>query len=77
MFTLVGTSNHDRVPPAHKIWFFVGPEPQLVYVPIVTVSALIIASPCTLELAKPMSIMVATSKGTTMGVLFKRLKQKK
>jgi len=77
MFTLVGTSNHDRVPLAHKVWFFVGPEPRLVYVSIVTVSAVIIASPCTLGLATPMSIMVATGKGTTMGVLFKRLKQKR
>jgi Cu+-exporting ATPase len=53
------------------IWFFVGPEPRLAYALIVAVSILIIACPCALGLATPMSIMVATGKGATMGVLFK------
>jgi Cu+-exporting ATPase len=53
------------------IWYFVGPEPRLAYSLIAAVSVLIIACPCALGLATPMSIMVATGKGATMGVLFK------
>ncbi|MBW1998778.1 MAG: cadmium-translocating P-type ATPase [Deltaproteobacteria bacterium] len=52
-------------------WYLVGPEPRLAHAIIAAVSVLIIACPCALGLATPMSIMVATGKGATMGVLFK------
>ena len=53
------------------VWAMVGPEPAMAYALINSVAVLIIACPCALGLATPMSIMVATGKGATMGVLFK------
>ncbi len=53
------------------IWGFFGPEPSWVYALINAVSVLIIACPCALGLATPMSIMVATGKAATAGVLFR------
>jgi len=53
------------------IWFFVGPEPRLAHGLVNAVAVLIIACPCALGLATPMSIMVATGRGATMGVLFR------
>ncbi len=53
------------------VWALVGPEPRMAHALINAVAVLIIACPCALGLATPMSIMVATGKGATMGVLFK------
>lgn len=53
------------------IWALVGPEPRATHALINAVAVLIIACPCALGLATPMSIMVATGKGATAGVLFK------
>jgi len=52
-------------------WGFFGPEPSWVYGLINAVAVLIIACPCALGLATPMSIMVATGRGATNGVLFR------
>ncbi len=53
------------------VWAWVGPEPRLAYALVNAVAVLIIACPCALGLATPMSIMVAMGKGATGGVLFK------
>ena len=53
------------------VWAFVGPEPPMAYALINAVAVLIIACPCALGLATPMSIMVATGKGASVGVLFR------
>jgi Cu+-exporting ATPase len=53
------------------VWTLTGPEPRMAHALINAVAVLIIACPCALGLATPMSIMVATGKGATLGVLFK------
>jgi Cu+-exporting ATPase len=53
------------------IWGFIGPEPRMAHALINAVAVLIIACPCALGLATPMSIMVATGMGAKLGVLFK------
>jgi Cu+-exporting ATPase len=53
------------------VWFLWGPEPRLAHAVVNAVAVLIIACPCALGLATPMSIMVGTGKGARMGVLIK------
>ena len=53
------------------VWGIWGPAPAMAYALINAVAVLIIACPCALGLATPMSIMVASGKGASMGVLFK------
>jgi len=56
---------------AFGFWFFIGPEPRLAHAIINAVAVLIIACPCALGLATPISIMVGTGRGATAGVLIK------
>ena len=53
------------------LWWLYGPEPRLAQALVNAVAVLIIACPCALGLATPMSIMVATGRGAVLGVLFK------
>jgi Cu+-exporting ATPase len=53
------------------VWGTVGPSPRMAHALVNAVAVLIIACPCALGLATPMSIMVATGKGATMGILFR------
>lgn len=53
------------------VWYLFGPDPALTYAIVNSVAVLIIACPCALGLATPMSIMVGTGKGATLGVLIK------
>ncbi len=53
------------------VWASVGPEPRMAHALINAVAVLIIACPCALGLATPMSIMVAMGRGASVGVLFK------
>ncbi|HJX58319.1 MAG TPA: copper-translocating P-type ATPase, partial [Thiobacillus sp.] len=53
------------------VWYLLGPEPRLAHAVINAVAVLIIACPCALGLATPVSIMVGTGRGAMMGVLFR------
>lgn len=53
------------------VWGLVGPEPRMAHALVNAVAVLIIACPCALGLATPMSIMVATGRGAGAGVLFR------
>jgi Cu+-exporting ATPase len=56
---------------AFIVWALVGPAPRMAYALLNAVAVLIIACPCALGLATPMSIMVAMGRGATMGILFR------
>ena len=56
---------------AFIVWLAVGPSPSLAYALVAAVSVLIIACPCALGLATPLSIMVATGRGAQAGVLIR------
>ncbi len=56
---------------AFVVWAFIGPEPRLAFGLVAAVSVLIIACPCALGLATPMSIMVGVGRGAQIGVLIK------
>jgi len=53
------------------VWALVGPEPRMAHALVNAVAVLIIACPCALGLATPMSIMVAMGRGASLGVLFR------
>jgi Cu+-exporting ATPase len=53
------------------IWYLWGPDPKLAHALVNSVAVLIIACPCALGLATPISIMVATGRGASLGVLFR------
>ena len=56
---------------AFVVWAIFGPEPSMIFAIVSAVSVLIIACPCALGLATPMSIMTATGRGAQAGVLIK------
>jgi Cu+-exporting ATPase len=53
------------------VWAVIGPEPRFAYALLNAVAVLIIACPCALGLATPMSVMVGTGRGAEVGVLFR------
>ncbi|MBV0890299.1 heavy metal translocating P-type ATPase [Paracoccus sp. Z118] len=57
---------------AFALWLIFGPEPRVTHALVAAISVLIIACPCAMGLAVPMSIMVGTGRGAELGILFRR-----
>lgn len=56
---------------AFLLWFNLGPQPQIIYALVTSITVLIIACPCALGLATPMSLMVGIGKGAEHGILIR------
>ncbi len=56
---------------AFTVWYFVGPEPQLAYAIVVAMTIMVIACPCALGLATPISIMVGVGRAAENGILIR------
>src|SRR3990167_2494427 len=56
---------------AATVWFDFGPEPKLVYVPMIAATVLLIACPCALGLASPLSVMAGVGKAAEYGILIR------
>ena len=57
---------------AALIWFFAGPEPALPHALVAGISVLIVACPCAMGLATPVSVLVGSGRGAELGILFRR-----
>ncbi|MBC7141111.1 MAG: copper-translocating P-type ATPase [Rhodobacteraceae bacterium] len=57
---------------AFTVWLLLGPEPALTHALVAGISVLIIACPCAMGLATPVSILVGTGRGAELGLLFRR-----
>jgi Cu+-exporting ATPase len=57
---------------AALVWFLVGPEPALSHALVAGISVLIIACPCAMGLATPVSVLVGSGRGAELGILFRR-----
>ncbi|MCV2872231.1 heavy metal translocating P-type ATPase [Defluviimonas sp. WL0050] len=57
---------------AFIVWFAIGPDPALTHALVAGISVLIIACPCAMGLATPVSILVGTGRGAELGLLFRR-----
>lgn len=56
---------------AFTVWYFIGPEPRLAYAIVVAMTIMVIACPCALGLATPISIMVAVGRAADNGILIR------